>query len=1137
MATTPTNKPIPSEDPRDLKFNAGKIDEVVNSDNDSYTDRFGKTRITVSGFEKKANNKIDEIIKDTQQKADSSLVEIENRAEQRIDTFIDNSQVSFDNFMSQSELRVDNFIQNSGYSVIGDYYNGPLTINDYNEVIKYQWSLYKLKIETSLPFVTSGRTDESWLVDSSKFYAIDGDAILRQELSSNAHGSGASLIGMTDGYTVQESINYDRKSIFELNKTSAMMKGFNLVDGSFESGATVNSVFDAVICTTDGNSYYWTGSFPNTIPPKSSPSDGWEKVPYKSVSSISVMSFIPDSLRYVVNLGFNSAQSSGVDLLPYINKAQSAAKSLGAELTFPGGYFPVSDTVKQIDGCQVRGTPKKTFIIPTNSFPANKWLWVWPIRSGAPQKSLRDMGFQGASGHTDQSAKRVGGFAIKSGNWHSDVSGISIRNCFYGGVLINPQHPTSSGGTSDCVNLKLDHFWILDAGAIDYHQCFEIDIKNVDTDDTYAEDSSFAPPYSPGSWTDGAIRDMDLSACDTDPANPDTAGPYAMKLTGPSTVYTMFNVLVERIFTATRRQTHIYVDMPNLYNCTFSNFSGETHAGVSGVSADASGGNFNVFHVNLINAGSWNSFYDFYANASLGNNGLFVGNVDAATFHNMTIDVNYIGSELDDTGEFPRQITVANTARNIAFENCNVRRLERNDWFVTYKQYDIFTNAILDDGFNTTFNSTQLKSVVPTFKPLNWFTSIGRNGLPVNGGSGTVGRATLVQGSNITLNAILPAQAATEVNWYYDRSDFAPSYLKRIFVSLNIEVNSVDEAAGHYIKVGMFGQSSTIQIPAAFVGKRIPILLNFTYNTNPELHKLAISLGSTGTASSNLNVTIRDFIVSPICYAYFPRYTSVISEYGLTPMLKGNNNFSGTNTFDSNNTYIGKNAANTGIGLHVGSTTTAGTSFIDMYSAGSSNAQARIATTGGNGTPYSGGLSFTVASLTMGASVIPNITNAKDLGSSSVTWRNIYSQNAVTVVSDENYKDEIQGIPDELLDAWADIKYSMWKMKSAINEKGRDNARYHFGIIAQHVRDVLASHGLDWEKYGLVTYEKWDAEEAEYAISPAEYAEDGTVVKEQSITEIKPRKEAGEIYMLRMEECMAVEAAYLRRKIEMLTQG
>lgn len=58
MATTPTNKPIPSEDPRDLKFNAGKIDEVVTSNENYYTDRFGVRRWTIAGFQYTAEEAI-----------------------------------------------------------------------------------------------------------------------------------------------------------------------------------------------------------------------------------------------------------------------------------------------------------------------------------------------------------------------------------------------------------------------------------------------------------------------------------------------------------------------------------------------------------------------------------------------------------------------------------------------------------------------------------------------------------------------------------------------------------------------------------------------------------------------------------------------------------------------------------------------------------------------------------------------------------------------------------------------------------------------------------------------------------------------------------------------------------------------
>ena len=49
MATTPTQLPVPSEKPQDLKFNAGKIDEYVTSMGWTYTDRFGNKHYTIEG--------------------------------------------------------------------------------------------------------------------------------------------------------------------------------------------------------------------------------------------------------------------------------------------------------------------------------------------------------------------------------------------------------------------------------------------------------------------------------------------------------------------------------------------------------------------------------------------------------------------------------------------------------------------------------------------------------------------------------------------------------------------------------------------------------------------------------------------------------------------------------------------------------------------------------------------------------------------------------------------------------------------------------------------------------------------------------------------------------------------------------
>lgn len=50
MATQPTQDAVPSESPRDLKYNAGKIDEFVTSMGWTYTDRFGVQHYTIEGM-------------------------------------------------------------------------------------------------------------------------------------------------------------------------------------------------------------------------------------------------------------------------------------------------------------------------------------------------------------------------------------------------------------------------------------------------------------------------------------------------------------------------------------------------------------------------------------------------------------------------------------------------------------------------------------------------------------------------------------------------------------------------------------------------------------------------------------------------------------------------------------------------------------------------------------------------------------------------------------------------------------------------------------------------------------------------------------------------------------------------------
>lgn len=240
--------------------------------------------------------------------------------------------------------------------------------------------------------------------------------------------------------------------------------------------------------------------------------------------------------------------------------------------------------------------------------------------------------------------------------------------------------------------------------------------------------------------------------------------------------------------------------------------------------------------------------------------------------------------------------------------------------------------------------------------------------------------------------------------------------------------------------------------------------------------------------------------------------------------------------------------------------TTAGNRDVSFYPYGNNTMSARILADNGGGltiTNNSTAINY-VANAGVSAHIFtgtirPNVTATYNLGSSTITFNNAFLQNAPTIVSDENHKELIQNITDELLDVWGTLDFQMWKMKAAIAEKGEDDARWHFGLIAQRVKEALTNAGLDWTRYGLITYEKWDAQDEiivswddEYEVipgSPAFHDEDGNLIQE-AVEErrvlireagsmvTQEARDAGEIYMLRMEECFAVEAAYQRRRMD-----
>ncbi|HBC6873016.1 TPA: tail fiber domain-containing protein [Citrobacter koseri] len=186
-----------------------------------------------------------------------------------------------------------------------------------------------------------------------------------------------------------------------------------------------------------------------------------------------------------------------------------------------------------------------------------------------------------------------------------------------------------------------------------------------------------------------------------------------------------------------------------------------------------------------------------------------------------------------------------------------------------------------------------------------------------------------------------------------------------------------------------------------------------------------------------------------------------------------------------------------------------------------------------SGTPLSTTGTIDFAGGTVSGHLSPNTAASKNLGGASLPFNNIYVQNAPVVISDREAKMKTSSIPDDVLDAWATVEYSQWKLKAAVAEKGEGSARFHVGIIAQEIKEKFELAGLDATQYGILIHEKWDAQDA-VNYQPAQFDDDGSLTAPEILPQ--PSRNAGEIWMVRMEECLALEAALMRRELEKLNQ-
>lgn len=163
MTTYNTGNPLGSAAAKDLFDNAQSLDFAVNDITKAiWKDRFGNNRKTMFGME---------------QEYSAQLLSQKQTGEAQLQ----NQKEELDAQILSQEQRFNSFIQSSGYDVIGDYTAGPLTITEYNQLIRYEDELWKLTAATEIPFTTSGNDSTSWENDSSHFVNV-GDAQLRQQI-------------------------------------------------------------------------------------------------------------------------------------------------------------------------------------------------------------------------------------------------------------------------------------------------------------------------------------------------------------------------------------------------------------------------------------------------------------------------------------------------------------------------------------------------------------------------------------------------------------------------------------------------------------------------------------------------------------------------------------------------------------------------------------------------------------------------------------------------------------------------------------------------------------------------------------------------------------------------------------------
>jgi hypothetical protein len=137
--------------------------------------------------------------------------------------------------------------------------------------------------------------------------------------------------------------------------------------------------------------------------------------------------------------------------------------------------------------------------------------------------------------------------------------------------------------------------------------------------------------------------------------------------------------------------------------------------------------------------------------------------------------------------------------------------------------------------------------------------------------------------------------------------------------------------------------------------------------------------------------------------------------------------------------------------------------------------------------------------------------NAVDLGNATARFDDIRATNGTIQTSDRNEKQDIEELSEAEQRVAVVAKGLMRKFrwKDSVAKKG-DNARTHFGIIAQDLQDAFTAEGLDAGDYAMFISDTWW--EKEISVDAIEADEENGIEAQDAYTYMDTKDEATEGY-------------------------